>query len=65
MGKLFKKKKKKQKPLIDTDALDEARRRERLTENQRRGAGGTILTGPSGLLGAPGGGGVPTLLGGL
>ena len=64
MGGLFKKKKK-EKPAIDLDALAEAKRRQRLTENQRRGSGGNILTGPSGLLGAPGGGGSSTLLGGL
>ena len=64
MGGLFKKKKKKEKPVVDTDALAEALRRQKLTENQRRGASGNILTGPSGLLGAPGGGGAPTLLGG-
>ncbi len=66
MGGIFKKpKKKKAKTPIDKDAIAEALRRQNLTERHRRGAGGNILTGPSGLLGAPGGGGSPTLLGGL
>ena len=61
MGGLFSKKKKKPK---DDDALDEARRRQRLTETARRGSGGTILTGPSGISGEPQIG-TKTLLGGL
>ncbi len=60
MGGLFSKKKKKK----NIDPLDEARRRERLTENARRGAGGTTLTGPSGISGDPQIG-TRTLLGGL
>lgn len=62
MGGLFKKKKSKRP--VDTDAVDEARRRESLTERNRRGAGGTTLTGPSGISGDPTIG-TRTLLGGL
>ena len=50
-------------PLFEDPALAEARRRALLTENKRRGATGSILTGPQGVGGEPNLG-KRTLLGG-
>ena len=49
--------------IIEDPAIAEARRRALLTEGKRRGAGSTILTGPTGVGGEPNLG-KRTLLGG-
>ena len=66
MGGLFKKKKSDDPPPIpafEDPAIAEARRRALVAEGKRRGAGSTILTGPTGVGGEPNLG-KRTLLGG-